>query len=124
MNRKELGQSLNLIEELVAVRRPNRSGTPMAPHSVTIHNTSNAGSNADARAHSRFVRNTGFYTLPSGKKNFVSWHYTVDDGCVIKQLPINERAIHAGAGNGASIGIEVCMHKEINQPAANDRAAR
>lgn len=124
MNRQELGQSLNLIEELVAVGRPNRSGTPMVPRSVTIHNTSNAGSRADARAHSRFVRNTGFYTLPSGKKNFVSWHYTVDDGCVIKQLPINERAIHAGAANGASIGIEICMHREINQSAANDRAAR
>lgn len=124
MNRQELGQSLNLIEELVAPGRPNRPGSPIAPRYVTIHNTSNTGSKADARAHSRFVRNTGYYTLPSGKKNYVSWHYTVDDVCVCKHLPINERAIHAGAANGVSVGIEVCMHREIDQAAANDRAAR
>jgi hypothetical protein len=124
MNRQELGQSLNLIEELIAAGRPNRPGSPIAPRFITIHNTSNTGSRADAKAHSRFVRNTGFYTLASGKKNYVSWHYTVDDACVVKHLPINERAIHAGAANGVSIGIEVCMHREINQPAANDRVAR
>jgi N-acetylmuramoyl-L-alanine amidase CwlA len=124
MNRQELGRSLNLIEELIAAGRPNRPGQRIAPRSVTIHNTSNTGSRADAKAHSRFVRNTGFYTLPSGKKNFVSWHYTVDDACAIKHLPINERAFHAGAANGVSIGIEICMHREIDQAAADARAAR
>ena len=64
MNRQELGQSLNLIEELIAAGRPNRPGSPIAPRFVTIHNTSNTGSKADARAHSRFVRNTGFYSGP------------------------------------------------------------
>ena len=124
MNRQELGRSLNLIEELIAPGRPNRPGNRIAPRYVTIHNTSNTGSRADAKAHSRFVRNTGFYTLPSGKKNHVSWHYTVDDNCVVKHLPLNERAFHAGAANGVSVGIEVCMHREIDQAAANDRAAR
>ena len=124
MNRQELGRSLNLVEELIAAGRPNRPGVHIAPRYVTVHNTSNAGSRADAKAHSRFVRNTGFYTLASGKKNYVSWHYTVDDQCVIKHLPISERAIHAGAANGVSVGIEVCMHKEIDQAAANDRVAR
>lgn len=124
MDRPELGRSLNLIEELIAPGRANRPGTPIAPRSITVHNTSNTGSRADARAHSRFVRNTGFYTLPSGRKNHVSWHYTVDDACAIKQLPINERALHAGAANGVSIGIEICMHREIDQPAADARAAR
>ncbi|HEY0625856.1 MAG TPA: N-acetylmuramoyl-L-alanine amidase [Allosphingosinicella sp.] len=124
MNRQELGRSLNLIEEMIAAGRPNRPGSPIAPRYITVHNTSNTGSRADARAHSRFVRNTGYYTLPSGKKNYVSWHYTVDDLCVCKHLPINERAIHAGAANGVSVGIEVCMHREIDQAAANDRAAR
>lgn len=123
MDRRELGRSLGLVEELIAAGRPNRPGTPIAPRFITVHNTSNQGSRADAKAHSRFVRNTGFYTLPGGKKNFVSWHYTVDDACAIKQLPINERALHAGAANGVSIGIEICMHREIDQPAADARAA-
>ena len=124
MDRRELGRSLNLTEELIAKGRPNRPGRPIAPRFVTVHNTSNNGPRADASAHSRFVRNTGFYTLPSGRKNFVSWHYTVDDLRAIKHLPINERALHAGAANGVSIGIELCMHREIDQPAADDRAAR
>lgn len=124
MDRRELGRSLALEEELIAPGRPNRPGTPIAPRFVTVHNTSNTGSRADAAAHSRFVRNTGFYTLASGRRNFVSWHYTVDDLRAIKHLPINERAIHAGAANGVSIGIEICMHREIDQPAADARAAR
>lgn len=124
MNRSELGQSLNLSVELIPEGRSNRSGRQIAPTHLTIHNTSNPHSGADAQAHSRFVREKGFYTLPSGKKNYVSWHYTVDDAGVIKHLPVNERAIHAGNGNGVSIGIEICMHAENDQDAANERAAR
>ncbi|MDZ7894708.1 MAG: N-acetylmuramoyl-L-alanine amidase [Sphingobium sp.] len=60
----------------------------------------------------------------SGAKIWVSWHYTVDDRCVIKQLPINEMAYHAKKGNGTSIAIEVCMNAGIDQAAANARAAR
>lgn len=124
MNRSELGQSLNLSVELIPEGRPNRSGRQIAPTHLTIHNTSNPHPGADARAHSRFVREKGFYTLASGARNNVSWHYTVDDTRVIKHLPVNERAIHAGSGNGVSIGIEICMHAENDQAAANDRAAR
>lgn len=124
MERHELGQQLNLTVELIPQGMPNRKGSSIAPTYLTIHNTSNTGSGADAAAHSRFVRKTGFYTLASGKKNYVSWHYTVDDQQVIKHLPINERAIHAGSGNGRSIGIEICMHKGIDQKAANLRATK
>lgn len=124
MNRPELGQSLNLSIEFIPEGRPNRSGRQIAPTHLTIHNTSNASPGADANAHSRFVREKGFYVLPSGKRNNVSWHYTVDDTRVIKHLPVNERAIHAGSGNGVSIAIEICMHAENDQKAANARAAR
>jgi N-acetylmuramoyl-L-alanine amidase CwlA len=51
-----------------------------------------------------------FYTLPSGKKNWVSWHFTVDDVEAVQHLPITERAIHAGAGNGG-LGIESACTK-------------
>lgn len=124
MRRGELGESLNLEVELIGEGRPNRPGTPIKPTKVTIHNTSNPGKGADARAHSKWVRNTGYYILKNGKKNWVSWHFTVDDVRVIRHLPIGEKAWHAGPGNAVSVGVEVCMHAGIDQVAAFDRAAR
>lgn len=124
MDRKELGTSLNLKIEMIPEGSANRSGQKIAPNFITIHNTSNSSPGANASAHSRFVREKGYYVLPSGKKNFVSWHYTVDDTCVIKHLPVSEKAIHAGPGNSVSIAIEVCMHQGIDQIAANQRVAR
>jgi N-acetylmuramoyl-L-alanine amidase CwlA len=124
MRRGELGESLGLEVELIEEDRPNRPGVPIKPEYLTIHNTSNTGSKADAKAHSKWVRKTGYYKLRNGNKNWVSWHYTVDDMRVIKQLPVTEKGWHAGKGNSVSLGIEICMHKEINQEAAFDRAAR
>lgn len=124
MNRKELGQSLNLSVELIEEDKNNRSGGKITPDFITIHNTANTNSGADANAHSRFVRKKGHYVLRSGKIQNVSWHYTVDDRRVIKHLPISEKAYHAGKGNSLSIAIEICMHAEIDQQAANERAMR
>ena len=124
MDRQELGQSLNLSQELIPQGRRNRPGTAIAARYITIHNTSNTSPGADADAHSRFVRNTGYY-IHNGRRIDVSWHYTVDDKKVIKHLPINEFAYHAGqSGNSQSVAIETCMHSGINQPAADDRLAR
>ena len=78
MDRTDLLQLIALSEELVPAGKGNRPGTKIAPKFVTIHNTSNTNPGADARAHSRFVRKTGFYMI-NGKQNWVSWHYTVDD---------------------------------------------
>lgn len=124
MNRQELGAQLNLKVEIIPAGMQNRPATQISATYITIHNTSNPNPGADADAHSRFVRTKGYYTLPSGKKNYVSWHYTVDDKCVVKQLPVNERAIHAGSGNGRSVAIEICMHAGIDQDAADLRAAK
>ena len=123
-SRPELGATLNLSVDLIPETNKNRSGRPISPKFITIHNTSNPNRGANAAAHARFVKNKGFYTLGSGKKNYVSWHYTVDDTQVIKHLPVNERAIHAGSGNGKSIGIEICMHAENDQEECNLRAQR
>ena len=124
MNREELGASLNLKIELIPEGRPNRHGAPIIPSKITVHNTSNTSSGADADAHSNFVRYKGYYEL-NGRKNWVSWHYTVDDRQVVKQLPINEKAIHSNrTANATSIAIEICMHREIDQDVADDRAAR
>ena len=124
MDRSELAALLNLSEELIAAGRPNRPGSKINVSFVTMHNTSNPSPGADARAHSKFVRNTGFYLLENNKKNWVSWHYTVDDTRVIKQLPANEKAYHAGPANSVSIGVEVCMNQGIDRAAADLRAAR
>ncbi|WP_064198430.1 MULTISPECIES: N-acetylmuramoyl-L-alanine amidase family protein [Emticicia] len=126
MNRTEFGQQLNLAEDLIAIGRRNRPETPLAPTFITIHNTDNPSAGADALAHARFLKMTGYYIHPrgSGNKVWVSWHYTVDDFRIIKHIPISELAFHAKSGNSKSIGIEICMNAGINQNAANLRAAR
>lgn len=115
--------SLNLIIELVAEGRPNRPGRVIRPTHITIHNTDNDDPGADAKAHSKFVRNTGFYVDKQGVRHDVSWHFTVDDGLTIQQLPMDELGYHAKSGNGKSLGIEICMHHGIDQDKTNDRAA-
>ena len=115
--------SLNLSTELVEEGRPNRPGQTIRPTHVTIHNTDNDDLGADAKAHSKFVRNTGFYIDNNGNRHDVSWHFTVDDNRTIQQLPMDELGYHAKSGNGKSLGIEICMHRGIDQHKANDRAA-
>ena len=126
MNRQQLGASLGMKIKIIPVGAFNRKtkGKKIAVTSITIHNTSNDNAGADAEAHARFVTQTGFYKLKSGRKQKVSWHYTVDDKECYKHLPINELAFHAKDGNHSSIGIETCMHKGIDQDAADDRLAR
>lgn len=117
------GYDLNFREEFILPSKKNRPGTIITPEFITLHNTSNRSSGADASAHSKFVRNKGYY-MHNGKKNWVSWHFTVDDDEVIQHLPTNEKGWHAGPGNSKSIGIETCMHKQIDQDAADERLAQ
>lgn len=124
MRRGELGESLNMSVDMIAAGRPNRPGTPITVSKLTIHNTSNTAKGANAKAHAKWVRETGYYVLASGKKNWVSWHFTVDDGGVIQHLPLHEKGWHAGPGNSVSLGIEICMNQGIDQQMAFDRAAR
>jgi N-acetylmuramoyl-L-alanine amidase len=124
-SRSELGATLNLKIDQIAEGRPNRPGTPIQPARITIHNTDNTNMGADAEAHARFVKNTGYYVY-KGKRRYVSWHYTVDDDSCVRHLPLNELGWHAGsaAGNAGSIGIEICMNAGIDQNEAFDRAQR
>lgn len=110
-------------KEFIAEGRKNRPGRKISVSAITVHNTDNANRGADATAHSRFVRETGYYML-NGEKHWVSWHFTVDDSRVIQHLPLDEVAYHAGsAANGSSIAIEICMNSDNDQPLANRRAA-
>jgi N-acetylmuramoyl-L-alanine amidase/Penicillin-insensitive murein endopeptidase len=123
MNRQQLGALLNLEENLISRGRINRPGTANNLNFITTHNTDNTDAGADARAHGSFVKNTGYY-IYNGSKNWVSWHYTVDDKRIVKHLPIEEKALHAGSANTQSIAIEICMFRGIDQDSAFLRAAR
>jgi DNA/RNA endonuclease G (NUC1) len=130
MTRSEFLQLINLTEEFIAPKRENRPGTIIKPINITIHNTSNRSKGSDAKMHSKFVRETGYYILEDAETHKktridVSWHFSVDDKITIKHLPLNEKAYHAKTeGNNRSLAIEICMHKGIVQIAANTRAAR
>ncbi len=116
--------SLGVVEEFIASGRRNRPGSRMTPTTITIHNTDNTGRGAGAKAHSRFVRETGHYVLRNGRTIWVSWHFTVDDTFVIQHLPIDEVAYHAGSqANASSIAIEICMNPESDVATANAKAA-
>jgi murein DD-endopeptidase MepM/ murein hydrolase activator NlpD len=110
---------LNVLQEPIPFGHSNRPGTPITPRFITIHNTDNAGRGADARAHGRYLLGA------DARRRRVSWHYTVDDRCVVQSLPASEVGWHAatGAGNASSVGVEICMHQGIDEAAANDRAA-
>src|SRR5262245_60640405 len=110
---------LNIIQDFIPAGRSNRPGTRITPTKITIHNTDNDSSGADEAANPKYQKG------PDARARQVSWHFTVDDKAVFQSLPTNERGFHAGTreGNSTSIGIEICMHPEMNVIAGYDRAA-
>lgn len=99
-----------------------RPGYTLRPGFVTIHNTANTGRGAGAEAHARYLRGTG-------KDQFVSWHYAVDERCAAACIPENEVAWHAGdgaagPGNRRSLSIEICENADGDLRAATDNAAQ
>lgn len=76
---------------------------------VTIHETGNTSSTADAAAHDRYMHING------GKNSYVSYHYVVDDKQAYHFIPDNEVAWHAGdgsngRGNCETVAIEICVN--------------
>jgi N-acetylmuramoyl-L-alanine amidase CwlA len=110
---------LNIIQDFIPAGNSNRPGTRIAPTKITIHNTDNTDSGADAAAHAKYQKG------PDARRREVSWHFTVDDEAVFQSLPTNEKGFHAGSGEGnrTSIGIEICMNPEMNVTVGYDRAA-
>ena len=108
---------LNIVQDFIPKGNSNRPGRPLDPTHITIHNTDNGSPGADAAAHARYVKGA------DARARQVSWHYTVDDHAIYQSLPVNEVGWHAGSGNSKSIGIEICMHKGMDEAAAYDRAA-
>lgn len=98
-----------------------RPGYKLVPVYITIHNTGNSGKGAGAENHGRYLQGTGAFKT-------VSWHYAVDDGLIVRCIPENENAWHAGdggsgTGNRQSLAIEICENPESNLAKATDNAA-
>jgi len=89
------------IDLIPVSNKTSRPQYKLSPKHITIHNTGNPGATAEA--------NSNYVDSASG---YVSWHFTVGDGIVIQELPIDEVSWHAGdgsngEGNRKSISIEI-----------------
>lgn len=99
-----------------------RSGIKMGKCiGVTIHNTDNSGSGANAKAHANLLKN-------SWKSKQQSWHFAVDEDGAYQSIPTDEIAWHAGdggtgKGNTQTISIEICMNSDGNIEKATNNAA-
>lgn len=99
-----------------------RSGIKMSKCiGVTIHNTDNDGSGANAKAHANLLKNTW-------KNKQQSWHFAVDEDGAYQSIPTDEVAWHAGdggtgKGNTQTVAIEICMNSDGDLEKATDNAA-
>ena len=80
----------------------------MTPEFIVVHNTAN---DASAESEVRYMQ---------GNNNAVSFHYAVDDRYVIKAIPENRNAFHAGdgvngRGNRYGLSIEICYSRSGGQ---------
>lgn len=102
---------VEIIEMLATVGCKCRPANALTPEYITIHNTANTNESADAVAHANLLRG-------SWKDKSISWHYVVDEKQIVKCIPDNENAWHAGdggrgTGNRKSLAIEICENGDI-----------
>lgn len=93
---------MDIIQKLIpeskySLKCPN----PMTPKFLVVHNTAN---DASASAEIQYM---------STNSSSTSFHFAVDDTCVIQGIPMDRNAWHAGDGgngngNRNGIGIEIC----------------
>lgn len=112
--------SVQIIKDFIPSGRRNRPGYKLEPRYITVHDTANTQTGADARAHANYLK--------SAPNLEASWHFTVDDKIIYNHLPLNENGWHAGdgangPGNRQSIGIEICENRDGNRAAAEANAA-
>ena len=100
------GVALNHVH--IPWENSRRPGEIREIHYLTIHETDNRGSSADAAAHSSL--------LTTDTSDVTGWHYTVDDHSIYHNIPDNEIGWNAGdnrtelGGNMNGIGIEMCVN--------------
>lgn len=99
---------VEIVHSHVDWNSPRRPGEVREIRYLTIHETDNRGSGADALAHNTW--------LTSNTTDITSWHYTVDDHSIYHNILDNEIAWNAGdnrtqpGGNINGIGIEMCVN--------------
>jgi N-acetylmuramoyl-L-alanine amidase len=103
--------ALPIKEAIVPQDHPIRSNQPMQPLWITIHETANTASGANAEMHARYMLSQ------EAIDRQVLWHATVDQDQIIQHLPWTEVGWHAGdglhgPGNTQSIGIELCVNAD------------
>lgn len=105
MNEK-LGDVVIKREIVPVITNKHRPMIKRVPKSITIHNTGNSNRNANAKAHSNYLKNLEKNPI----KSRVSWNFVVDKDMVIQNIPIDEIAYCQGhsRGNRESISIEIC----------------
>ena len=113
---------LAIIQDLIPQGRANRPGGSNPDTYITIHETGNYATGANAAAHASWLKSDD----AAGKK--ISYHYTVDDLSIYQHLPDGERGYHAGdggsgPGNAKSIGIEICVNADGDFAQAKANAA-
>lgn len=95
-----------------------RTYKEMKPIGITVHNTGNSSASAGAEQHGKHLQN-----VENEDKTYVSWHFTVDDVCIVQHLPLNETGYHAGDGDGVgntkTIGIEICENRNYEKAEQN-----
>ena len=81
---------LTITDYETPLTNENRPGTiKKSIEYVCVHDTASSAESAGALAHAKYVFNGGGGT---------SWHYSVGDDAIYRQIPDNEVAYHAGDG--------------------------
>jgi N-acetylmuramoyl-L-alanine amidase len=122
---REAGLAQSFIRPGTAGRRWYR---PMKPRYITIHATENYS--AGAWRHAVALRRGALKARrrPGGNRiGYLTWHFTVEQGCCVQHLPTREQGEHAdfdGPGNNYSIAIEMCEHRGNSIARTLDNTAR
>lgn len=78
-------------ERIIPITMDNRPGIPQpSTEYITVHDTASTARSADAQMHANYVNNGGGGT---------SWHYSIGNDGVYRQLPLDEISYHAGDGS-------------------------
>lgn len=88
---------------------------------IVFHDTGNAFSWADAAMHAAYMA-----SADNRAHRARSWHYTVDDGTIIRHIPDNEVAWHGDDPMSyvSAVGIETCVNEGADHYLTWQRAAK
>lgn len=110
---------MNIIQYLALSGTSARKGIKLDSFlGVTIHETANKTSGANAINHAKYLKGNASVL----KK---SWHYCVDEKIITQSIPENEIALHSGTtkGNYNTISIEICVNSDGDFQKAVNHAA-